>query len=61
VPPSDAGALADGLAQVLGDPALAARLGKEARAWSLRHLHVDAMVDRHIHLYRELLERRCAE
>jgi hypothetical protein len=43
------------------DPSLAARLGEEARAWSRRHLHVDAMVDRHIHLYRELLERRCAE
>jgi L-malate glycosyltransferase len=61
VPPSDAERLADGLAQVLGDPSLAARLGEEARDWSLRHLHADAMVDRHIHLYRELLERLCAE
>ncbi len=32
-----------------------------ARAWSREHLHVDAMVDRHVHIYRELLERRCAE
>jgi L-malate glycosyltransferase len=61
VPPSDSGALADGLAQVLDDPALAARLGARARDWSLAHLHADAMVDRHVHIYRELLESRCAE
>lgn len=61
VPPADPGALADGLGRVLGDPALAARLAAEARAWSEAHLHVDAMVDQHVHIYRELLERRCAE
>jgi L-malate glycosyltransferase len=61
VPPSDSGALADGIAHVLDDPALAARLGARARDWSLEHLHVDAMVDRHVHIYRELLESRCAE
>ncbi|TQL88221.1 glycosyltransferase involved in cell wall biosynthesis [Actinoallomurus bryophytorum] len=61
VPPSDSEALADGLGQVLADPALAARLGAAARAWSRERLHVDAMVDRHVALYRELLERRCAE
>jgi glycosyltransferase involved in cell wall biosynthesis len=61
VPPSDSGALADGLAQVLGDAALAARLSARARDWSLEHLHVDAMVDRHVHIYRELMESRCAE
>ncbi len=61
VPPRDAGALAAALARVLGDPPLAARLAADARAWSLGHLHVDAMVDRHVHLYRDLLERRCAE
>ena len=61
VPPSDPAALADGLGRVLGDPALAARLGAKAQTWSRDHLHVDAMVDRHVHIYRELLERRCAE
>lgn len=61
VPPSDPVALAAALGRVLGDPALAARLGEQARAWSRAHLHVDAMVDRHVHIYRELLERRCAE
>jgi glycosyltransferase involved in cell wall biosynthesis len=61
VPPSNGAALADALGRLLRDPGLAARLGAEAREWSLRHLHVDAMVDRHVHIYRELLERRCAE
>jgi L-malate glycosyltransferase len=61
VPPADAEALADGLAEVLGDPALAADLGARARHWSLANLSVEAMVDRHVHLYRDLLERRCAE
>ena len=61
VPPSDPEALAGGLGRVLGDPVLAARLGAEARAWSRANLHVDAMVDQHVHIYRELLERRCAE
>jgi glycosyltransferase involved in cell wall biosynthesis len=61
VPPSDSGALAGGLARVLGDPALAARLGARARAWSLEHLRAATMVDRHVHIYRDLLERRCAE
>ncbi|GLY85872.1 glycosyl transferase family 1 [Actinoallomurus iriomotensis] len=61
VPPSDAAALAEGLGRVLRDPGLGDRLAARARAWSLRHLHVDAMVDRHVQIYRELLERRCAE
>jgi glycosyltransferase involved in cell wall biosynthesis len=61
VPPSDAVALAEGLGLVLRDPGLAERLAARARAWSLEHLHVDAMVDRHVQIYRELLERRCAE
>jgi glycosyltransferase involved in cell wall biosynthesis len=60
VPPSDAEALADGLGRVLADPALAARLGAGARAWSREHLHADAMVDEHVALYQDLLDRRCA-
>jgi L-malate glycosyltransferase len=61
VPPSDDEALAEGLGRVLRDSELAACLGERARAWSLQHLHADAMVDRHVQIYRELLERRCAE
>ncbi|GAA2084244.1 glycosyltransferase [Actinomadura alba] len=61
VPPADAGALAAGLERVLTDPAFAARLGERARAWSREHLHVDGMVDQHVRIYGELLERRCAE
>jgi glycosyltransferase involved in cell wall biosynthesis len=61
VPPSDPEALAGGLGRVLGDPAFAACLGERASAWSRTHLQVDAMVDRHVRIYRELLERRCAE
>jgi glycosyltransferase involved in cell wall biosynthesis len=61
VPPSDGAALAEGIGRVLRDPGLAERLAARARAWSLQHLHVDAMVDSHVQIYRELLERRCAE
>lgn len=60
VPPADPQALADGLRTVLTDRALAAKYASEARAWSREHLHVDTMVDRHVHIYRELLETRCA-
>jgi glycosyltransferase involved in cell wall biosynthesis len=55
VPPADSDALAAGLAKVLTDPELAARLGRDARTWSRSHLHVDTMVDRHIHIYNGLL------
>ncbi|MGH3388122.1 MAG: glycosyltransferase [Actinomadura sp.] len=59
VPPADPEALADGLARVLTDPALARRLAREARLWSRDNLPVDAMVDRHVRIYTELLERKC--
>jgi glycosyltransferase involved in cell wall biosynthesis len=61
VPPADPDALADGLRRVLTDPELAARLGGKAREWSRTHLPVEVMVDQHVHIYRELLEARCAE
>ena len=60
VPPGDPMALADGLHTLLSDPAEAARLAGAARAWSREHLRFDAMVDRHIAIYSNLLERRCA-
>ncbi len=60
VPPADPAALAEAIGQVLTDHGLAARLGQAARNWSHEHLSVAAMVDRHIQIYSELLERRCA-
>ena len=60
VPPANADALADGLAEVLTDPGLALRIGAEAQRWARRNLHVDTMVDKHVELYTQLLEARCA-
>ncbi|MEV4245465.1 glycosyltransferase [Streptosporangium canum] len=60
VPPSDPPALADALERVLRDPHLSASLGGAARAWALDNLGVDSMIDRHLALYRRLLEERCA-
>ncbi|MET8383549.1 glycosyltransferase [Streptosporangium canum] len=60
VPPADPLALADALERVLRDPHLSASLGIAARAWALDNLGVDSMIDRHLVLYRRLLEERCA-
>lgn len=60
VPPANAQALADGLTCVLSDQEFAARIGGEARRWSRRNLHVNAMVERHISIYTQQLESRCA-
>jgi glycosyltransferase involved in cell wall biosynthesis len=60
VPPADPVALADAIQQVLDDRVLARRLGESARRWTHEHLSAGAMVDRHIQIYSELLERRCA-
>jgi len=59
VPPAEPAELASAISRVLADRALAARLGQAARKWSREHLSADAMVDRHIQIYSELLERRC--
>jgi glycosyltransferase involved in cell wall biosynthesis len=61
VPPGDPQALAGGVRRLLTDPELAGRLGEEAHEWSRTNLHVDAMVDRHVQIYRELLETKCVE
>ncbi|WP_433364395.1 glycosyltransferase [Streptosporangium sp. CA-115845] len=61
VPPADPRALADALERVLRDPRLGASLGSAARAWALDNLNLDSMIDRHLVLYRRLLEGRCAE
>ncbi|WP_344389077.1 glycosyltransferase [Streptomyces vastus] len=60
VPPADTEALAQGLHQMLTDRAAAALLGNAAREWALEHLSVNTMVERHIGLYRKLLQRRSA-
>ncbi|HUY49472.1 MAG TPA: glycosyltransferase [Streptosporangiaceae bacterium] len=60
VPPADPTALADAIEQVLADRVLAGRLGESARSWSHAHLSAGAMVDRHVQIYSQLLERRCA-
>jgi L-malate glycosyltransferase len=60
VPPGDAEALADGIELVLTDRGFADRLAEQARAWSRAHVHVDAMVEQHVRIYQELLERTCA-
>ena len=60
VPPADAPALAAGLERVLRDPVGARLTAAAAREWSHRYLHLDGMVERHVEIYSELLESRCA-
>ncbi|NWF24846.1 glycosyltransferase [Streptomyces sp. PKU-EA00015] len=60
VPPADAEALARGLHWMLSDDTAAARFGDAAREWALEHLSAKTMVERHIALYRKLLDRRAA-
>ncbi|WP_329085707.1 MULTISPECIES: glycosyltransferase [unclassified Streptosporangium] len=60
IPPQDPQALAESLERVLRDPGLGVSLGGAARAWALDNLDVDSMIDRHLALYRHLLEERCA-
>jgi glycosyltransferase involved in cell wall biosynthesis len=55
VPPSDPQALADAILAVLGDPALAARLGAEGRRRVREEFSFEAVVRRTEDLYRELL------
>ncbi len=54
VPPGDPAALAEGLAQVLDDPALATRLSEGARGVAT-HFGWEAIAERHEALYRELV------
>lgn len=60
VPPADADALAAGLVRILRDPDGARLRAEAARAWSRRFLHLDGMVERHLNIYSELLDARCA-
>jgi glycosyltransferase involved in cell wall biosynthesis len=60
VPPGDPGALAAAIERLLTNPACAARLGAQARCWSRGNLSTGRMVEEHISIYSDLLERRCA-
>ena len=55
VPPRDPAALAAAVVRVLGDGALAARLGDAGRAHVEREFTTDAMVEGNLGVYRELL------
>ena len=57
VPPGDPTALATAIGSLLHDPARAALLGAQARGWSRDHLHVNRMVDEHVRIYADLLDR----
>jgi glycosyltransferase involved in cell wall biosynthesis len=57
VPPGDPAALAEAIVRLLGDPELAAALGRAGRARVERELRVDTMVARTESLYDELLGR----
>jgi glycosyltransferase involved in cell wall biosynthesis len=58
LPDRDPGALARALAELLADPAEAARMGRESRALLLRRFTTDAMVDVVERLYDTLHSRR---
>ncbi|MFI6385086.1 glycosyltransferase [Streptomyces sp. NPDC050658] len=60
VRPADAEALANGVQHLLENREFAEELGRQGRAWARANLSVEAMTDRYVSLYRELLERRCA-
>ena len=58
VPAGDPAALAEALARLAGDPALARRLGEAGRERLQKHFSIDKMVGDTETLYRELLEER---
>ncbi|MCH5671517.1 glycosyltransferase [Streptomyces gilvus] len=60
VPPADAAALADGLQRLLDDRELAEEFGRQAGAWVRATFSAEAMADRYVSLYRDLLGRPCA-
>jgi glycosyltransferase involved in cell wall biosynthesis len=57
VPPSNPTALAGAIARVLGDAALAARLGEAARAFARRTFGVDRMLGQMEQVFREAMGR----
>jgi len=61
VPPGDAAALAAALERLIGDRALALRLGAAGAKRVAEHFVADAMVSAYEQLYREILAERGAE
>ena len=54
VPPRDAGALADGLERLIGDPELRERMGRAGRVRAEEHFDREKQIIRLEQLYREL-------
>jgi glycosyltransferase involved in cell wall biosynthesis len=57
IPPESPGALADAMATVLHQPALACRLGRQARQKVLRDFSLESVARRYSALYSQLYER----
>lgn len=57
VPPADAAALAGAINRLLADPELRRRFGEAGRRRALREFSAQVMVERLVHLYREVLGR----
>ena len=57
VPARDPAALAGAMRELLDDPERRASMGKAGRRRAVEHFSIEAFVDRHIELYRTLLER----
>ena len=60
VPPRDSVALARAICGLLADPGWRERLGRAARKKARAGFGIRQMIDRHIHLYEELLETHAA-
>lgn len=60
VPPRNATALAEAIAQLLRNPAYRRRLAACHRQRVCQHFHLDRIADLHVELYQELLQRPAA-
>lgn len=58
VPPRDALALANAMQRLIADPALRQQLGQAGRQLAERDYAIGSIVERHLALYRQLLEAR---
>lgn len=58
--PQNASSMADGVKQLLNDPALAQRLAVEAKKKALKRFHPLTIAQRHVEIYREVLSKPAA-